>query len=104
MMKRYVITIFRVLNKLFHSSQPVVNNDIPVQVTIGSKSFDVEFISNTIDVDDKACIRGRCENIEVGDCIVLEFGSANLYYVDEVDYLPNQSEVFTAMITKITSN
>jgi len=72
---------------------------------MGSEIFEIEFISNTIDVDGKAYIRGKCENIDEGDCIILEFGnSENIFYVDKIDYFPHQSEMFTAMITKITSN
>ncbi len=105
-MRRNIIArIFRLLNKLFFRySQPIVNNETPIPVRMGSEISDIAFISNTIDVDGKAYIRGRCENIEVGDCIVLELGSENIYYVDKIDYFPNQSEMFTAMITKITSN
>ena len=106
MMRNVIARVFFLWNRLFfRSRQQDANYERPIQVRMGSEIFEIEFISNTIDVDGKAYIRGKCENIDEGDCIILEFGnSENIFYVDKIDYFPHQSEMFTAMITKITSN
>ncbi len=114
MRQNVIAGVFRLLNKLFfRSSQPDVtalragagSRVRGVGNPVSNEISDIEFISNTIDVDGKAYIRGRCENIDEGDCILVKIeNSESLYYVDEIDYLPNQTEMFTAMITKITSN